>query len=134
MWLVEGMASLYELPDFDSEPGQVHGKVDFRRDILLNALKDPKRAKRVSLDGLLALGNDEFRDPEWESLSYAVAREAMRWLDSQGRLWAWYSAWRDGVLGDISGEKAFEKVMGETSAEGTEAWVEWLNGARPGPK
>jgi len=32
-----------------------------------------------------------------ESLHYALARSVCAWLDEQGKLWAFYRAWRDGV-------------------------------------
>ena len=58
-----------------------------------------------------------------EALHYAVAREALRWLHGQGLLVPFYSAWRDGVLGDPTGEAAFQAVVHETPAEATEAWI-----------
>jgi hypothetical protein len=128
VWLVEGMASLYELPDFDSEPGQAHGKPDFRGDVLRKALGDPRLARSVRLDVLFDMGDADFHGKARESLHYAMARETMRWLDTQGKLWPFYRGWRDGELDDVGGDKTFTKVMGKTPAAATEEWLAWVKG------
>ena len=126
VWLAEGLASLYELPDLTSEPGQIHGKVDQRRKDLLDALSSPRK-KTVTLDALFAMSDAAFRDPETEWVHYAQAREAMRWLDTKRKkLWPFYTAWRGGILDDPTGEKAFRSVVGETPAEANGEWLAWV--------
>lgn len=125
VWFLEGMASLYELPDLISEPGQVHGKPDQRRDDLLRALSSGM-GNTIRLETLFAMSDDKFRDA-LEGVHYAMAREAIRWLDSkEHKLWPFYTAWRDNILDDRTGEKAFRRVVGKTPAEASDAWLAWV--------
>ena len=57
----------------------------------------------------------------------------MRWLDAGGKLWPFYWAWRDGVLDDPSGEKAFMRVVGRTPAEANGDWARWVMGKGGAP-
>jgi len=126
-WLQEGVASLFELPDF-SQPGQIHGKAHFRLQTLRDALKRRATAPLVRLDALFEMTPEEFdagRDP-LAYLHYASAREAMRWLDSKNELWPFYGAFRDGVLADPTGEKAFDRVVGKSPSDATADWLHWI--------
>lgn len=132
-WLVEGIASLYEAPDL-SVRGEIHGKPNYRRDELLSALRRAPRGDAPRLDALFGMSTEAFRTPkELELLHYAMAREAVRWLDDGGKLWPFYQAWREGVLDDPGGERAFERVVGKTPAEANGAWVAWVEGKGGGP-
>ena len=66
-----------------------------------------------------------FRGPT-AYIRYAVSREAMRWLDSQHKLWPFFRAFRDAVLDDPTGEKSFTAVMGKTPAAATPEWLAWI--------
>jgi hypothetical protein len=123
-WLAQGLAALFERPDF-SVPGEIHGMPTPRLDALRDALKSPDTARLVSLDALFALTTDDaFR--ENEALHDAASRHFMRWLDSRQKLWPWYHAYRDGVLTDPTGEKAFAAVTGTTPAQANAAFVAWV--------
>ena len=63
---------------------------------LRDALASPKTAPEVRLDTLFTLATPEsFRADGKEYLHYALAREAMRWLDSKRhQLWSFYGVWR----------------------------------------
>jgi hypothetical protein len=124
LWLSEGLASCFELPDF-SVPGEIHGQPRPRLKELRAALRSPGTASLVRLDALFALRtDDDFR--ENEALHYAASRHFMRWLDSRQQLWPWYHAYRDGVLTDPTGDKAFAAVTGTTPAQANAAFVAWV--------
>jgi hypothetical protein len=75
----------------------------------------------VTFNARLDGGTDQSR----HSRNYALARSFCAWLEEKGKLWEFYRTWRDGVVADERGEKAFERVMGMT-VEGAEApWREW---------
>jgi hypothetical protein len=125
-WLSEGLASLFELPDF-SVPGEIHGQPFPRLDDLRVALKSPDTARLVSLDALFALSTDDaFSDNE--ALHYACARHALRWMDSRHQLWTWFHAYRDGVLTDPTGEKAFIATFGKTPTHANAEFVAFVRG------
>jgi len=124
LWLSEGLASLVELPDF-SVPGEIHGLPTPRLDELRDALKSPDKARLASLDALFALTTDDAFHAN-EGVHYAAARHFVRWLDGRHQLWPWYHAYRDGVLTDPTGEKAFVAIVGKTPAQASAEWVAWV--------
>jgi hypothetical protein len=126
-WAMEGLPSLFEVVDFSTQ-GEIHGKAHFRLQTLRDALasKDPAVAASVSLDALFAMTTDAtFRGPR-EYLHYALAREALRWLDANGKLWSWWSLFREGALEDPTGVAAFTKVVGKSPAAATADWIAWI--------
>jgi hypothetical protein len=125
LWLQEGLAAQLELADFNP-PGEVHGKAHFRLQTLRTLLASPDKAPGVRLDAVFALaGRPELLVGPNAYIAYAMSREALRWLDSRHQLWRFYRAWRDGVLDDPTGEKAFVAVVGKTPREATPEWVAW---------
>jgi hypothetical protein len=59
----------------------------------------------------------------------------MRWMDSKRhKLWQWYHAYRDGVLTDPTGEKAFIATFGETPAQANTEFVAWVTSPEGGAK
>jgi hypothetical protein len=122
-WLVEGLPALFEVAEIDGE--RMRFGAHFRLETVRTALTKPEWADQVKLDTLFTWTTDDaFRKNE--ALHYGVAREGLRWLHSQGLLWPFYTAWRDGVLDDPTGEKAFQAVVHKNPAEATEAWIAWL--------
>jgi hypothetical protein len=136
MWLQEGTASLFELPDFEHPRGEIHGRPHFRLQTLrtlLSAHDAGSAAADIRLDALFKTDTSSFNGPT-AYVWYAVSREAMRWLDSQHKLWSFYRTFRDAILDDPTGEKSFLAVMGKTPAEATPEWLAWLQSpeaARP---
>jgi hypothetical protein len=97
----------------------------FRLETVRTALASKITADEVKLGTLFTwISDSAFR--EHEALHYGVAREALRWLASRNLLWPWYRSFRDGVLDDPTGVRAFEIVTNQTPAEATEAWRTWL--------
>jgi hypothetical protein len=123
-WLVEGLPALFEVSQLQPDGTFAFG-AHFRLETLRTALRNPATAAEVKLDTLFTWTTDEpFRKNE--ALHYACAREALRWLHSQGLLWPFYRAWRDGVLADPVGGMAFEAVVHMNPAQATDAWLAWL--------
>jgi hypothetical protein len=125
-WLDEGIASLFEAPVLP-RPGEIHGAKNWRLPRLRAALGSQKERDGARLETLFGMSDARFRDAD-EPLHYAMARYACQWLDDHGKLWAFYRAWRDGVEGDPSGEKAFASVVGQAPREANHAWVAWVAG------
>jgi len=122
-WLLEGLPSLFEVSQLRDDGTFAFG-AHFRLETVRRALKS-EAAREVRLDTLLTWSTD--RDFHLhEALHYAVAREALRWLHSQGLLWTFYRAYRDGVLDDPTGEQAFKTTVHMTPYEANEAWHAWL--------
>jgi hypothetical protein len=123
-WLVEGLPALFEVTELRPD-GTFGFGAHFRLETLRKVMTKPPWAKLLRLDKLFTWTTDDaFRNNE--QLDYAIAREALRWLHSLGLLWPFYTAWREGVLEDPTGEKAFEKVVHKTPAEASQAWQTWL--------
>jgi hypothetical protein len=122
-WLDEGIGALFEAPVFPS-PGEVHGAANWRLARLKAALRSSRESPAVRLDALFATPDDTFRG-EAQSLHYAMARYACQWLDERGWLWPFYRAWRDGILDDVHGEKAFRDATGMSPEEANGPWRAW---------
>jgi hypothetical protein len=129
-WLAEGLPSLFELPDF-SHPGEIHGKAHFRLQTLRDALasKAPGVAASIRLDALFAMTTwGSFRgDPATEYLHFALAREALRWLDDdRHELWQFWALMRDTIVEDPEGTAAFTRVVGKSPADATADFLAWV--------
>jgi len=126
-WLAEGAPALYEFAD-PTPDGQVHAKAHMRVQTLRTALTKPDYAPLVRLDVLFSLRDDKaFR--KQEALHYALAREFLRWADSKGEFWNFYRLFRDGVLTDETGEKAFAATFdGKTPADvdASGEFLDWI--------
>jgi hypothetical protein len=124
LWLDEGIASLFEAPEFD-DAGAMHGRTNWRLVRLENALNDDAQRPFARLDTLFGMSDATFRD-EREPLHYAVARFVCQWLDERGALWPFYRRYRDGVLRDRNGEVAFRAAVGVSPSEAQRTWRAWL--------
>lgn len=121
-WINEGIASLYEGFAF-LKPGEIRGTKNWRHPALAVALRT--KTGKPTLPSLFAMSDGEFRG-EHEGLNYATARYFCQWLESQGKLWAFYQAWRDGYATDPTGVAAFTKTMGKSPADLDAAWTAWV--------
>jgi hypothetical protein len=136
LWLKEGIASLFEAPVFGKD-GSIHGEPRDWRDVdyLQPAFASPVERKMLRVDALFGMSARTFKEgeeratgeaaKEIEGVHYALARSVCAWMDAQGKLWAFYRAWRDGFEADETGEKAFRRVMGGTPREVNGKWVGW---------
>lgn len=129
-WIDEGVASLYEAFAF-TKPGEIRGQKNWRHPALKAALLARGKsfpggpAPYPSLSRLIGMSNTEFRGSK-EGLNYATARYFCQWLESKGKLWAFYHAFRDGYDKDPTGEKAFVAVMGKSPAALDDEWAQWV--------
>jgi hypothetical protein len=121
-WINEGLASLYEGFAFP-RLGEIRGTKNWRHPALVVALRG--KTDKPTLPALFAMTDDEFRG-ENEGLNYATARYFCQWMESQGKLWTFYQAWRDGHPSDPSGVAAFTKTMGKSPADLNAAWTSWV--------
>lgn len=121
-WLNEGIASVFEQPQIP-KAGEIHGGKNWRHPRLVKALTTRER-EEARLDRLFGMSDIDFRDNR-EDLHYAMARYACQWLDSRGKLWAFYQRWRDDVANDPTGEKSFAAVVGMTPSAAHAAWSKW---------
>ncbi len=122
--LQEGIASQFEDPSFDP-PGEIHGKAHFRLQTLRTQLARPDWASRITLDALFHLTPDSFQG-KGGYIAAALARESMRWLDSQHLMWRFYHQVRDNILKDPDGTAAWMAVVGKSPQEATPDWIAWL--------
>lgn len=122
----EGVAALFEVPVFTASGP--HGAAHFRLRTLRDALvsSDPVRKGTVRLDSLFVWSPHDFYQAADTYLKYSVARESMRWLDSQGKLWPFWRTCRDAILEDPTCAESFKKVMGKTPTELTPDFLAWV--------
>jgi hypothetical protein len=127
VWLNEAIPSLFEVADL-SIPNEIHGKAHFRIQTLRDTLASHNEVAKgsIRLDALFGWRTDAFYDEPGVSLRYAVAREAVRWLDGIGKLWPFYHACRDAILEDPTCEASFAKVVGATPEAATAPWLAWV--------
>ena len=132
LWFDEGLASLYEWPDFP-RPGEIHGKSNFRHQRLLDALASPGSATRsVSMRssherrGLPGPPGNRPRAPGRRVAALRHGARDVPLARRQGRLWPLYKAWRDGVSVDPTGEAAFARVVGKTPEQANADWLAWV--------
>ncbi|HEY3821361.1 MAG TPA: hypothetical protein VGL81_29545 [Polyangiaceae bacterium] len=127
-WIAEGIPAQLEVVDW-SKPGEIHGKAHFRLQTLRDTLagKDRALAASVNLDAVFAMTDPVAFHAGPEYLRYACSREALRWLDSMGKMWKFYSLFRDSWLEDKTGVAAFTEVVGKSPADATADWIRWIN-------
>jgi hypothetical protein len=138
-WFQEGIASVYEAPVFRAD-GSIHGVKNWRYDTLRKAL-DAGGDAAPRLDSLFGMTRSEFEghgdaDPDVlvdadeartaRLLHYALARYVCQWMDERGKLWPFYTAWRDGFLQDRLGRKTFAQVVGKMPEDANAEWVAWV--------
>jgi hypothetical protein len=126
-WLAEGLPALFEVSDL-SDPQHPRFGAHFRLQTLRDALasKDAAKAAIVRLDTLFD-PLSPFNEEKTKYLRFACAREALRWIQSRGKLWEFVHRYRDTVLEDPNGTAAFAHVMGKTPAEATPEWLAWIH-------
>jgi hypothetical protein len=123
-WIIEGLATLFQ----DSEIRD--GRIEPRLGLGLEAVQAAARAKKVlSLAALAEMGAASFT-AEAEA-AYVHARFVMLYLHRQGKLGAFYEAYKGGYAADPRGTAALEKALGKPLSEIQKDWREWVLGLEP---
>lgn len=122
--LQEGIASQFEDPSFDP-PGEIHGKAHRRLQTLRTLLASPDKAAHVTLESIFTMGPSAFQG-KGGYIAAALARESMRWLDSQHLMWRFYHQVRDNILKEPDGTAAWMAVVGKSPKDATPDWIAWL--------
>jgi hypothetical protein len=128
IWLNEGIASLFEGPVLP-KPGEIHGNVNWRLPRLQNALNNKEEEGEVNVSTLFTTEDAAFRANK-EDLHYSMARFFCQWLDTKGKLWDFYHAYRDNVGTDAKGTKALSDTLGMSPDEATKPWRAWVRSLR----
>jgi len=127
-WFREGLASYFEEPVFGAD-GSIRGAPkNWRHATLLAALGTPGDRELVRLDRAFGLTGKALREgsERVRAIDYALVRSVCAWMESRGRLWEFYRAYREGWRDDASGMKAFAAVMGGTPKEMEGEWLRWV--------
>ncbi|HEY0253408.1 MAG TPA: DUF1570 domain-containing protein [Kofleriaceae bacterium] len=117
-WFNEGLASLFERPS--ERKGHIIGLPNWR---LPNLKKEIKAKSLPSLAKLVATKRDEFYNADWDA--YAQARYLVYYLQEQGKLNDFYTAYHDDQK-DNTGRTALEKVLGEDLESFDPKWRAWV--------
>lgn len=121
LWVQEGLCSLLEAVERDGEGGL--------RVVSSWRMNTVKRLQSTGLlpswRGFFARDADEFTRSK-PLANYAVAYAIMRWLEEQGKLGEWYTAYVQGVGEDPTGARAMEAVTGVDLATAERRWREWV--------
>ncbi len=116
-WFNEGLASLYERPV--EKKGHIIGLPNWR----LPNLKREIRAKTLpSIRTLLKTSRDGFYEASYDS--YAYARYLLLYLQEQGKLRDFYTAFVADTK-DLTGQAALEAILGETLETFEPKWRKW---------
>jgi hypothetical protein len=126
IWLVEGMAVLFERAEYEKGPdGQ---------DVLTpqdNARLGPlqraaRRDKLVPLDKLLKLSQKDFVRSDDVLLHYAESGSVMHYLYEQKLLRKFYDTFKAGYDKDKTGKTALEQVTGKSLEDFEKDWKAWM--------
>ncbi len=116
-WFNEGLASLYERPS--ELKGHIIGLPNWRLPSLKKEIADKSLP---AMPKLLASSTDEFYKAEYDA--YAYARYLMLYLQDQGKLTAFYTAFSTDQT-DPTGQAALEATLGEPLASFEPRWRAW---------
>lgn len=129
IWLVEGMAVLFESTEYD---GDVLTPKDNMR------VKDVQSAARqnrlVPLEKLLKMEQRDFVNMNNVMLDYAEAGSVIHYLYDQGLLRKFYDTYKADYDKDKTGKIAIEKVSGKPLVDFEKDWKEWMLRRTPAPR
>ncbi|MBE3070814.1 MAG: PDZ domain-containing protein, partial [Planctomycetes bacterium] len=123
-WVQEGLATLFQRSRIEK------GKIEVLPDASLAALQQAAREGTLRrLADLVALDRPTLaRDAK---ACYPHVRHVMLYLLRQGRLKAFYAAYKDGYASDPTGAKALEAALGKPLDRIEADWRGWLLGLEP---
>jgi hypothetical protein len=119
-WMNEGLGSLFE--QCGEAGGHIVGHTNWRLDGLQEAIRDGRTPK---LSALVATTTAEFYGDE-SRLHYSMARYLLYWLQQEGKLRAFYQAFRDGRAEDPTGARTLRAALGTELDEFQPGWERWV--------
>ncbi len=120
-WMNEGLGSLFE--QCGEADGHIVGHTNWRLDGLQEAIRN---GSTVKLSALVATTTAEFYGDR-SRLHYAMARYLLYWLQQEGKLRAFYRAFRDGCAEDPTGAHALRAALGVTDLDAFQpGWERWV--------
>jgi hypothetical protein len=130
IWLVEGIASMYEAAQFDGEgDGRRLVPADnFRLTFLQRAAKS---GRLIALEKLLSMKQGQF--VARANLAYGQSSSVMLYLYEHDLLRKFYEAYKAGYDQDSTGRAALEQVTGKSLGELEKAWKDWMVARTPPP-
>lgn len=126
IWLMEGLATMYEGAHFEGEkliPGDT-----FRLRSLQLAGRDGRLLK---LEEIMKMDQKTF--VKKATLAYAQSGSVMLYLYDQGLLRKFYDTYKAGYAQEKTGKAAIEKVTGKTLAQFEQDWKTWMMHRTPPP-
>ncbi len=120
IWIIEGLASMYEAGQFEGEKLVPHD--NFRLWYLQAAHRS---ARLIPLERLL-----KYQQPEFvknANLAYGQASSVMLYLYETGLLKKFYETFKAGIEKDPTGKVAIETVSGKTLKEFEKDWQTWMS-------
>jgi uncharacterized damage-inducible protein DinB len=123
-WIIEGLAMLFQ--DSEIRDGRVEPRPGFGLETLQAAARENKVRRLAALAEMRA---ESFSDNA--EVAYAHVRFVMLYLHQQGKLRAFYEAYKAGYLADRSGMAAIEKVLEKPIEEVEKDWRAWVLGLEP---
>lgn len=124
IWLTEGLATLFQRSRIRK------GKLEILDSPGLRELQEAvKGNKAPSLARLTAMGHKQFRAEA--EVCYRQVRYLMMYLHRQGKLKAYYEAFKADYAGDRTGAKTLAKLLGKQLDEIDADWRKWVLGLKP---
>lgn len=120
IWLIEGIASLYEAGQFD-EQDELQPSDNFRLPMLQMAARTNKL---IPLDKLLKMEQRQFVSNA--TLAYGQASSLLLFLHERKELRKFYETFKANYDKDKSGRETLEKVTGLGLADLDKEWRQWM--------
>lgn len=129
IWLLEGMAVMFERAEWEGPEGQQ--ELVPRDNFRLFGLQRSVRARRfIPLQRLFNMNHMEFVGGN-PMLAYAEAGSVMHYLFDHGQLRKFYDAFKTGYAQDKTGITALEQVTGKPLPVFERDWKSWMLGRTP---
>jgi hypothetical protein len=124
IWIVEGLASLFESAQFEGE------KFVPRDNFRLSIIQAARRRKQlIPLEKLFKLKQPEFMANPM--LGYGESSSVLLYLYEQNLLRPFYDLYKTDFKKDSSGKATLEEVTGQTLEEFEASWQKWMMKRRP---
>ena len=124
IWVIEGIASMYEAGQFEGE--RLVPRDNYRLWFLQSAHKS---GRLIPLEKLIKMEQDEL--VKNATLGYGQSSSVMLYLYDQGLLKPFYQAFKAGLDKDPTGKAALEKVSGKPLKQFEKEWQAWMARRNP---